>query len=247
MITHWLFWDCCGGKWARKSDFLVSHGNMSQHSRALIDLNSIQGTNILKVVCLSSGRQTGHSTSSDFLHHDVVISASSDLFIESNHRETSLFWVHTDVVRQILQSPSTRSWDLLQVELEAALINTQHQTLKVTKLGVVPPNTFSSCLVSTHHKNLCLSCGDHEFTKNWLVGWMMDDGWSSNLNKWRELLLFIFHFMVVNIWRTGSSTLHPMKDGRSDSLHWCFLSDLNREIKGALMSAEAWRHLHLWI
>ena len=36
-----------------KSNYLVSHGNMSQHSRALIDLNSSQRTNIFKVVCLS--------------------------------------------------------------------------------------------------------------------------------------------------------------------------------------------------
>ena len=36
----------------------VSFGNTSQRSIALIDPNAIQGTGVLKVVCLSSGRQT---------------------------------------------------------------------------------------------------------------------------------------------------------------------------------------------
>lgn len=39
--------------------------------------------------------------SSEFRLYDVVIWASSGPFIESNHRETSLFWAHTDVVGQV--------------------------------------------------------------------------------------------------------------------------------------------------
>lgn len=43
-----------GEQWARKSDHLVSHGNMHQCSKALINPNSNQGTDILKCVCLLS-------------------------------------------------------------------------------------------------------------------------------------------------------------------------------------------------
>ena len=42
-------------QWVRKSEYLVSHGNMSQHSTGLINTNSIQRTSILKVVWFGLG------------------------------------------------------------------------------------------------------------------------------------------------------------------------------------------------
>ena len=39
---------CCWGKWARKSDCQVRHGNMSQHSIALTNPNSISGNRHFK-------------------------------------------------------------------------------------------------------------------------------------------------------------------------------------------------------
>lgn len=66
-------WSWHGGKCARKSDNLASHGNMYQHSIALIDPNSIQETSIFKVVCLSSSGQTWPSINLGFLQGSITV------------------------------------------------------------------------------------------------------------------------------------------------------------------------------
>ena len=192
MITHLLYWDCCGGKWVRKSDYLVSDGNMSQHSRALIHLNSIQWTNILKVVCLSSGWQTWCSVqSSDFLHHNLVISAPSDLFIESDHSE---FWAHNDVVKH-----------LNSLYVYSQLRSGHRAALHASRRWVLPSSVLCHPTHSLHvgSQSTRRTCVHPAGSMNLLrTGWLDEklyesmDCWSSKMNKWRELLLFIFHFMV---------------------------------------------------
>ena len=66
-------WSWHGGKCARKSDNLASHGNMFQHSIALIDPNSIQETSNFNDVCLSSSRQTWPSINLDFLQGGIMM------------------------------------------------------------------------------------------------------------------------------------------------------------------------------
>ena len=57
----------CGGKWARKSDYVVSHGNMSQHSVA--DRSELHSGNKHFKSCL----QTWRCTSSGFLQGDITM------------------------------------------------------------------------------------------------------------------------------------------------------------------------------
>lgn len=61
---------------------------MSQHSVALIGLNSIQGTNMRRSSqnCSATVQAAYRATSCYYLLHQIA--------------EKSLFWVHTDVVRQ---------------------------------------------------------------------------------------------------------------------------------------------------
>lgn len=66
-------WSWHGGKCARKSDNLASHGNMYQHCIALIDPNSIQETSIFIVVCLSSRGQTWPSINLGFLQGGIMV------------------------------------------------------------------------------------------------------------------------------------------------------------------------------
>ena len=89
MTTRLLF----QRKWERKSDYLVSHENMSQHSS---DPSSLHPGNkqFISSLPVVWGRYTGH--------HDVA--SGSDPFIDSDHREISLFWVQTEVVRWSIQS-----------------------------------------------------------------------------------------------------------------------------------------------
>ena len=103
-MTHLLYWDTANEElaWREESEEVRLPGKSfkcvsAQQSSDRSELH--QGKSFLKADCMSSGRQTWWNTSSDFLHYDVFISASSDPFITSDQK--SFFWVHTDEVKQI--------------------------------------------------------------------------------------------------------------------------------------------------
>lgn len=58
----------------RYLDYLINHENMSQHSIALIDPNTVQGKRMFKVACLSLSPQNWQSMNSGFLHNSIVMS-----------------------------------------------------------------------------------------------------------------------------------------------------------------------------
>ena len=122
-MTHLLYWD---RKVSRKSDYLVSPGNMSELSSA----GSVQGTNSLNVADLSSGWRTWH-------RHQASYKATSQCY---NFRFWSVYWFRsqrnlfvlgsdwrgeTDPVYLLLTVTISDTWHLdtgrPQVELEAAV------------------------------------------------------------------------------------------------------------------------------
>ena len=95
MMTQLLYWDGTNEElaWRDVSEEVRLLGKSfkcvsAQHSSDRTELH--QRKSFLKVVCLLSGRQTWWNLSSDFLRYDVIISASSDLNIESDHWEIFL-------------------------------------------------------------------------------------------------------------------------------------------------------------
>ena len=142
----------------RKSDYLVSHGNMSKHNVG------IQGTRTLKSSCSNRPDEAWIQA-----FYKVALWCYVSILLihllQPNPREISLFWVYTDemalinlhagfsyylliltLLLRICHSVETDgywlfSWELgtgqPKVELEAAAIQSQFQTMKFIKLGVV--------------------------------------------------------------------------------------------------------------
>ena len=80
-----------GGKWAKKSDYLVSHGNMSQHSIALIALNSIQGAQCMWKVAACV--QTFYTVALWYFD-ELLIQLSHQITEESLCETDLLVWMH---------------------------------------------------------------------------------------------------------------------------------------------------------